>query len=97
MRRPDEGNPRAGYVGIHVMISDTRARQPRDGQMKCGNQSADISMIHRRHDRRRVAFPVRLFNYIERQHMIVKSARKSAVPLDKVRPYQSARPMAGGQ
>ncbi len=24
MRRPDEGNPRPGYVGIDAMISDTR-------------------------------------------------------------------------
>jgi hypothetical protein len=31
MPRPDEGNPRAGYVGIHRMISDARLRQPRDG------------------------------------------------------------------
>ena len=41
----DEGNPRPDYVGIRVMIPDPRARQPRDGPMKCGNQSADISMI----------------------------------------------------
>jgi hypothetical protein len=34
MRRPDEGNPRPGYAGIHAMIPDTRVRQPRDGQMK---------------------------------------------------------------
>jgi len=59
MRRPDEGNPRAGYVGIHAMIPDTRVRQPRDGPMKCGNQSADISMIHRRYSCRRVALLVR--------------------------------------
>ena len=51
MSRPDEGNPRAGYVGIIPMISDARLRQPRDGQMKCGSQSADISMIHRRYSR----------------------------------------------
>jgi hypothetical protein len=44
----DEGNPRPNYVGIRVMIPDFRARQPRDGPMNCGNQSAHISMIHRR-------------------------------------------------
>jgi len=31
-----------------AMIPDTRARQPRDGLMQCGNQPADISVIHRR-------------------------------------------------
>lgn len=41
----DEGNPRDSYVGIHVMIPEIRARQPRDGPMNCGSQSADISMI----------------------------------------------------
>jgi hypothetical protein len=65
MRRPDEGNPRAGYVGIHPMISDARERQPRDGYMKCGSQSADISMIHRRHSCLRVAFLVRVFDGLE--------------------------------
>jgi hypothetical protein len=30
------------------MIPDLRTRQPRDGQMKCGTQPANISMIHRR-------------------------------------------------
>jgi hypothetical protein len=34
--------------GICVMIPGIRARQPRDGQMNCGNQSAHISLIHRR-------------------------------------------------
>jgi transposase len=47
------------YVGIRVMIPDTRARQPRDGQMKCGNQPADISMIHRRRKCSRLACPLR--------------------------------------
>jgi hypothetical protein len=41
----DEGNPRPNYAGIRVMIPDIRARQPCDGPMNCGSQSADISMI----------------------------------------------------
>jgi len=49
MRGHGEGNPRDDYVGIHAMIPDTRSRQPRDGPMKCGNQPADISVIHRRY------------------------------------------------
>jgi hypothetical protein len=76
MRRPDEGNPRAGYVGIHAMIPDTRVRQPRDGQMKCGNQSADISMINRRHKlpARRVTRPVSVS--FELQHNIAENPRE---------------------
>src|SRR5512139_1912213 len=42
------------------MNSDARLRQPRDGQMKCGSQSADISMIHRRYRPPAVAFLVRM-------------------------------------
>jgi hypothetical protein len=30
------------------MISEIRARQPREEEMKCGNQSADIRVIHLR-------------------------------------------------
>ena len=49
MRGHDVGNPRARYVGILTDRSpELRARQPRDGQMKCGTQPANISMIHRR-------------------------------------------------
>jgi hypothetical protein len=44
----DEGNPRKFYVGIRVMIPGPRARQPREEEMKCGTQPADIRMIHRR-------------------------------------------------
>ena len=55
MRGHDVENPRSGYVGIHVMIPDTRSSQPRDGQMKCGSQPANISMIHRRNQAPRVA------------------------------------------
>ena len=39
----DEENPWSGYVGIRLMIRDTR--QPRDGPMKCGTQPADMSVI----------------------------------------------------
>jgi hypothetical protein len=46
-------------VGILRVISDARTRQPRDGQMKCGNQPAHISMINRRQSLPRVAFPFR--------------------------------------
>src|ERR1022692_4115550 len=53
------GNPRARYVGILRVISELRTRQPRDGQMKCGNQPANISMINRRQSLPRVAFPFR--------------------------------------
>jgi hypothetical protein len=53
------GNPRARYVGILRVISDLRTRQPRDGQMKCGNQPANISMINCRQSLSRVAFPFR--------------------------------------
>src|ERR1019366_612471 len=53
------GNPRARYVGILRVISDARTRQPRDGQMKCGNQPAHISMINRRQSLPRVALPFR--------------------------------------
>jgi hypothetical protein len=50
MRGHGEGNPRHDYVGIlYGMIPDARSRQPRDGPMQCGNQPADISVIHRRY------------------------------------------------
>lgn len=32
-------------MGIRVMIPDIRAKQPRDGPMKCGTQSANMSVI----------------------------------------------------
>jgi hypothetical protein len=56
---------RCGGILEHVMwasfgvISELRTRQPRDGQMKCGNQPANISMINRRQSLPRVAFPFR--------------------------------------
>jgi len=73
------------------MISDTRTRQPRDGTMQCGNQPADISVIHRRFKAaaRRVAHPVRttLGTYGRRKY-VKKIARISPAPVDKVGPYQ---------
>ena len=36
------------YVGIPQMIPVPRPRQPREEEMKCGSQPADIRMIHRR-------------------------------------------------
>src|SRR5579863_5195290 len=47
------------YTGIPAMIPVLRARQPREEEMKCGSQSADVRMIHRRSHLSRVAFPVR--------------------------------------
>lgn len=32
-----------------TMIPDSKARQPRDRPMQCGNQPADLSVIHRRY------------------------------------------------
>ena len=78
----DEGNPRLDYVGIRVMIPDTRARQPRDGQMKCGNQPADISMIHRRSPMlsRRVSLALLILQVLN--IWIAKTREKDARPLD---------------
>ncbi len=47
------------YTGIPGMIPVLRARQPREEEMKCGSQPADIRMIHRRIYLLRVAFPIR--------------------------------------
>ena len=47
------------YQGIPVVIPVPRARQPREEEMKCGSQSADVRMIHRRSHLLRVAFPIR--------------------------------------
>jgi len=57
--RPMRGTLEQDMWASISMISDARLRQPRDGQMKCGNQPADISMIHRRSQLpgRRVARP----------------------------------------
>jgi hypothetical protein len=47
------------YPGTFLVIPAPRARQPREEEMKCGSQSADIRMIHRRSHLSRVAFPLR--------------------------------------
>lgn len=46
------------YAGILAMIPASRPRQPREEEMKCGNQPADVRMIHRRSHLLRVAFPI---------------------------------------
>ncbi len=55
-----------------------RARPPRDGEMNYGNQSADMSLIHRRHTGPRVAFPIRLLPASPHRD----AARRSIVLLD---------------
>jgi transposase len=60
MREHDEGNPRKFYGGIQGMIPDARQRQPRDVPMQCGNQSANIRVIHRRHKLRASHSPSRV-------------------------------------
>src|SRR5579863_5112202 len=63
------------YAGIHVMIPAPRARQPREEEMKCGTQSADIRMVHRRSHLSRVALPIRCH----------------ALPLASLQPFVLAR------
>lgn len=65
------------YVGIHVMIPVTRARQPREEEMKCGSQSADIRMIHRRSHLSRVALPIRCHALPHCPNSFVHRARKN--------------------
>lgn len=75
--------------GICVMIPGFRARQPRDGPMNCGNQSAHISMIHRRFKpSRRVTLALSILQTfsIEAQ----KAVKFMRTPLTTVRPYQLA-------
>jgi len=48
LRHGRQGNPRKFCVASIVMILDLRQRQPRDGTLQCGNQSADIRLINRR-------------------------------------------------
>jgi hypothetical protein len=65
------------YTGIPVMIPVLRARQPREEEMKCGSQPADIRMIHRRSHLLRVAFPFRCHALHFRLNSIVRGyARK---------------------
>ena len=77
MRGNDEGNPRPFYVGIDLMISETRARQPREEEMKCGTQSADIRMIHRRSHCPRVALLVWCRAPSKHNHSVRDHARKT--------------------
>ena len=78
----DEGNPRTFYVGIRVMIPDTRARQPREEEMKCGSQPADIRVIHRRHrpSSRYVALLARWVMLIQLTPQVRGLARMPLVP-----------------
>ena len=46
------------------MIPDPRPRQPREEEMKCGTQPADIRMIHRRKGRPRVALLIPCYAHI---------------------------------
>ena len=69
------------YTGISAMIPVFRARQPREEEMKCGSQPADVRMIHRRSHRLRVAFPIRchgLFSTAQTQPFV--PAREKTVP-----------------
>ena len=71
-----------------AMIPDTRARQPRDGPMQCGNQPADISVIHRRYKLRASRSPsgaILTVTFTPRR----KIARDTPASLDAGRPYQS--------
>ena len=73
-----------------VMIPDTRARQPRDGPMQCGNQPADISVIHRR-------FKLRASRSPSGAHanpdppLVRKIASITLASLDTNGPYQGSR------
>src|ERR1700733_10623019 len=100
MRGTRGGEPSSGLCGHPLrMISDTRTRQPRDGTMQCGNQPADISVIHRRFKdaARRVAHPVRTTPLLIKESKNVKKiARISPAPVDKGGPYQAASPAATG-
>jgi hypothetical protein len=53
------------------MIPDARARQPRDGQMKCGNKPGDISLIIVAKGRSRGACPLRCC-FFNSKHLITK-------------------------
>jgi|GEM_PF-6883328 len=66
------------------MISEIRARQPGEEEMKCGTQSADIRVIHRRSHFPRVAL---LVGYRAHTSLVLdlfaSSREKVAAPLDK--------------
>ena len=63
----------------HKMIPVIRPRQPREEKMKCGSQSADIRMIHRRkhHPCAALLIPCCVYNLTHRIHPFV-SQRETA-------------------
>ena len=63
------------YVGIQAMIPDLRQRQPRDVPMQCGNQPANIRVIHRRHELRASRSPSRV-DSLQLQTLRNKSRRE---------------------
>jgi hypothetical protein len=66
------------------MISEIRARQPREEEMKCGTQSADIRVIHRRSHSPRVALLLGYRAYTSPLFGTFASMREKIVPsLDK--------------
>lgn len=66
------------------MISEIRARQPGEEEMKCGTQSADIRVIHHRSHFPRVALLVGYRAYTSLVLDLFASSReKVAAPLDK--------------
>ena len=68
------------YAGTFVVIPAPRARQPREEEMKCGSQPADIRMIHRRSHLSRVAFPLRCHARSPRPFIPLVLAREKTVP-----------------
>jgi hypothetical protein len=70
-----------------VMIPDFRSRQPRDGPMQCGNQPADISVIHRRYKLHASRSPSGAIPAAH-THRARKTARATLVPVDTRGPYQ---------
>jgi hypothetical protein len=65
------------------MIPVPRARQPREEEMKCGSQPADIRMIHRRSHLLRVAFLIRCHAlYFYSTQPFVRTRDNTALSLD---------------
>lgn len=89
--KQSKGDPRESYVGIRVMIPEARARQPRDGAMNCGSQSADISKIIVAYQPR-VACPLRCWFSKTPKHVKHETqVRQALAALDDYRPYQTLR------
>src|SRR4051794_21486818 len=68
------------YAGIHVMIPAPRARQPREEEMKCGSQPADIRMIHRRSHCPCVALPLQCQVLLASPRKTPRESRERHVP-----------------